>query len=45
MKGSKKAIDDCFGKSFDATFKARLDEANEFYSSVIPLHLMPTRGM
>ena len=41
MKGSKKAVGEFFGKAFESVFKHRLQEADEFYASVIPSSLNP----
>ena len=36
MKGSKKALGPFFGNAFESVFKTRLQEADEFYATVIP---------
>ena len=41
VKGSKKALDNVFGKAFESVFKTRLQEADEFYATVIPPSLSP----
>jgi len=41
VSGSKKAFGELFGKAFESVFKARLQEADEFYATVIPSSLSP----
>jgi hypothetical protein len=36
MKESSKAFGELFGKEFESVFKTRLQEADEFYSTIIP---------
>ncbi len=36
MKDTEKAFGDLFGKEFESIFKTRIEEADEFYASVIP---------
>ncbi len=40
-KKSKKPLVEVFGKAFDSVFKTRLQEADEFYASVIPGSIDP----
>jgi hypothetical protein len=44
MKDSKKGLGDNFGKAFESVFKARLQEADEFYATVIPSSLSPDQS-
>ncbi len=39
LKGAYKELDDFFGDTFRATFKKRIEEADEFYGAVIPASL------
>jgi hypothetical protein len=41
MQGSGKALGGHFGKAFDSVLKTRLQEADEFYSTVIPPAFSP----
>ncbi|MCM3905939.1 MAG: hypothetical protein ND866_30010, partial [Pyrinomonadaceae bacterium] len=41
IKDSSKAFVDLFGKAFESVFKTRLQEADEFYATVIPPSLNP----
>ena len=41
MKDSQKAFGELFGKAFESVFKTRLQEADEFYATVIPPSLNP----
>ena len=36
VKDTEKAFGDLFGKEFESVFAARVEEANEFYGSIIP---------
>jgi hypothetical protein len=41
MRDSKKALGELFGKAFESVFKTRLQEADEFYATVIPPSFNP----
>ncbi len=41
VKGTEKAFGVLFGKEFEAIFKARVQEADEFYAGVIPSTMNP----
>ena len=44
MKDAPKALGELFGKAFESVFKTRLQEADEFYATVIPPSFNPDAG-